>query len=740
MPKLQKYRPKSTDANLVYRSATVVKGMSCDDETRSIPIVLASETPVQMFDRDRGEIVDEVILMAGVDVPRQVPLLDSHDRSSVRNVYGSIRELQVVGDRLVGRAYFAAHSDAVQAYENYRDGHLTDFSIGAVAERVEWQDGVKMVTASRPLEGSAVVVGADPTAKAISGLRCYTDPREMLEMSLIEKLRRELEIPAEVEDDSVPQWLKDNIGRSEPVETDSPEQPENEPAATAAGEEATTETGDDEMSEPVETPASEEQRQAVAAEETQRVCAITSLATNHGWPADLTSRAINEKWTVERCSHEQLQRMNSEQSGLPIGNAPLEVGESSVDKFHRAAVDGFRQRAFSGRNFNALKGEAGQFRSLEMSEAVEDVERSFTKPAAGARDFRYASFYDLARSYLEMAGVRNLNGLPRHEVVRRAIRHGDELQRSTAYHATGSFSNLLLDASNKTLLMAYLESPSTWQLWARQAASAPDFKNINRIRFGELPDPDMVPENGTYPDKAVSDSKESYSVDKYGEIFSITLEAMVNDDLDAMARIPAMHGAAMRRKVNRSVYAILTDNAALSDGTALFDAGHSNTDTNALSATNLNTGFTKMMVQAGLDSNTILNIMPRYLIVPPAVSATALQIVNSLADPSNAAASTEDASRPNFNSNTANLYGPNGPRQLVVVTDAYLSSSTSATTWFLAADSSQVDTVEVSFLQGEETPVLEREDGFDVDAVRFKCRQTWGTKAIDYRGLYRGNT
>ena len=56
--------------------------------------------------------------------------------------------------------------------------------------------------------------------------------------------------------------------------------------------------------------------------------------------------------------------------------------------------------------------------------------------------------------------------------------------------------------------------------------------------------------------------------------------------------------------------------------------------------------------------------------------------------------------------------------------------------WYLAASNSQVDTVELSFLQGEEAPVLENDWDFDKDIYKFKVRQTFGVKAIDWRGLY----
>ena len=68
----------------------------------------------------------------------------------------------------------------------------------------------------------------------------------------------------------------------------------------------------------------------------------------------------------------------------------------------------------------------------------------------------------------------------------------------------------------------------------------------------------------------------------------------------------------------------------------------------------------------------------------------------------------------------------------------WLVDANSATAWYLAANNGQVDTVELTFLSGEEAPVLEREDGFSTDTVKYKIRQTFNAKAIDHRGLYRG--
>jgi hypothetical protein len=259
-----------------------------------------------------------------------------------------------------------------------------------------------------------------------------------------------------------------------------------------------------------------------------------------------------------------------------------------------------------------------------------------------------------------------------------------------------------------------------------------DFKNINRIRFSESPDLEMVPENTEYHEGVMTDSKESYKVEKFGKVFSVTWETVVNDDLDAISRIPAMHGNAARRTQNKKVYEVLTSNPTMGDGKALFATDHasgSNTTGAAAapSVTTLNAAFLSMRKQTGLNSSAILNIIPRYLIVPVAYEATALELVNSISY--NAA---------NNNEGVKNIYGPGGPRNIVVIGEPQLDAS-SATVWYMAADPGQIDTVEISFLSGEESPVLESEWDFDKDCSKYKIRQTFGVKAIDWRGLFRNS-
>jgi hypothetical protein len=407
--------------------------------------------------------------------------------------------------------------------------------------------------------------------------------------------------------------------------------------------------------------------------------------------------------------------MATQPLGASVG-ADVRVSASEDDKFYAAARDGLLLRA---------KQSAGIKRSLTAD-----------APSAGAEDFRYASLMRTAEMFVRRMGG-NVERMAPKDVALVAMGHAPTINRlriqrsDNTYHSTGSFSNLMLDAANKTLLAGYEEAEYTWNIWARTAPAVADFKNVNRIRFSEVGNLEMVPELADYPEETMSDSKESYKVEKFGSVFSVSWETIINDDLDAISRIPAMQGNAARRTQNAKVYEVLTSNPTMGDGKALFANDHASGDNTSGAAavpsvTTLNAGFAKMRRQKGLNASTVLNLTPKYLIVPVDYEATAMELFSSTSY--NASGNNEGVK---------NIYGPSGMRSgLVLVADAVL---TSTTLWYLAADTARIDTVELAFLQGEESPILENEWDFAKDCYRYKIRQTFGVKAIDWRGLYRNS-
>ncbi len=69
-----------------------------------------------------------------------------------------------------------------------------------------------------------------------------------------------------------------------------------------------------------------------------------------------------------------------------------------------------------------------------------------------------------------------------------------------------------------------------------------------------------------------------------------------------------------------------------------------------------------------------------------------------------------------------------------VITDARLDEI-STSHWYLLADPMMYDTIEVQYLDGNPNPVLEQQDGWNVDGVEFKVRMDAGAKALDFRTM-----
>lgn len=352
-----------------------------------------------------------------------------------------------------------------------------------------------------------------------------------------------------------------------------------------------------------------------------------------------------------------------------------------------------------------------------MSEALLSRMQPNVAITDNGRRYRTHSLVEMGREFLELHGV-DTRGLGRMEVAR------EMLQFRSGMHATGDFGSLLTNAAHKRLRSAYDENPGTYRIWARRAAGAPDFRNINVVQLSGAPDLLRTNEHGEFKYGTMADGKESYSLITYGRIVSLTRQAIVNDDLRAFDRLLLQYAVSARRLENRLVYSRLTANAALSDGIALFHADHGNLDTGAGSAlqeSSLAAGRKAMRLQKGLQGEE-LNLAPAFLIVP----ATQEQAAYKLTSPNFVPAKPGDV----------NEFRAGGRSAVEPVIEPLLDAS-STTAWYLAAHSAQIDTVEYCYLDGLDGPELEVKPGFEVDGVSIRCRLDFAAKDIDHRGLYK---
>jgi hypothetical protein len=384
-------------------------------------------------------------------------------------------------------------------------------------------------------------------------------------------------------------------------------------------------------------------------------------------------------------------------SGVPLDAARSAVLSKLAERTAASAVT-------SQANIQTITDETETRRNL-MAEAILHRANPSKPLSEGARNFSGLTMMDMARESLESRGI-STRGMDRMKIAERA------------FESTSDLPNILANVANKSLRDAYLSAPRTFQPWARQGVAS-DFKTISRTNMSDAPALESVTENGEFKRGAVTDGKETYQLATVGKIIGITRQAIINDDLGAFTRLPALFANAAANYESDTVYGILTANAALSDGTALFHANHGNlTGTGtALSVTSLGVARALLRKQT-TPQGAVMNLTPKYLIVPAALETIANQFV----------------SQAYIAAQSSNINPFAGALQVVV--DARLDAS-SATAWYLAADFNQVDTVEYAYLEGQNGVYIETRQGFDVDGMELKARLDFAAKAIDYRGLYK---
>lgn len=283
---------------------------------------------------------------------------------------------------------------------------------------------------------------------------------------------------------------------------------------------------------------------------------------------------------------------------------------------------------------------------------------------------------------------------------------------------TADFPYVLENVARKQMLTAYEVAVPTYRLWAKRSTT-PDFKTMSRLRLSEAPEFKIVPEGGQITIGSMTESREQYAIATYGRGISFTRQMFINDDLGAFMDLVGAFGQQASRLENATVYAVLNANAAMADGVALFHATHNNLGSGAIGNTALDAMFAGMGVQKGLDGLTVLNLTPKFLIVPKAKEATAR--------------TSQIAIGPNVKVSDQNWFAG----RLEVVADGVLDA-TSTAVWYGACDPSIGPGVEYAHLEGGEGPqIIRKENEQGILGVNVYGFIDFGAKAVDFRTMWK---
>lgn len=697
--KEEKKKSSDSDNQMQRRNLTTrtyqLRADTLDEEMRSIEAVIATEKPVLVMDWNSWRVVEEVLLMSGCRIPAngQVPLLDTHDRTTVQKQLGSIRGLHTESDKLIGRNHYSQSEVTEHAWTLVKERHLTDNSAGyRVINSVIIKAGKEAEVAGRKFkasptrdlrvtieweikEGSVCSIGADENAKnrdeKIVNERSKTMDKEFKEWliargedleTLDDNRRAELEAEFKAE-----QSKKNQPPAKEPDKKPAQRnEPENPPDARAIAEEA------------VRT-------------ERERVEAIRTLAGDDV-PAEVVETCIREGKSIEDAKGDVLAAIRKNR---PKVSPNIQV----TSEINRETLE------------DAMLLRAGS------EDVILEDKKKGEQRVESAKRFRDMTLMDVCRQALVFAGQAIPIG--REEVIRAAF-------------STMELPIILGNIAKKSLLKGYNSVPATWRKWC-SVDSVSDFKEVTGARLTDTGELLQVGNSGEVKYGAATEEYEKYSVATYAKNFGITRQNIINDDLRVLTKIPQAMGARASRKAGDLVYAHLMANGAMTDTLALFHATHLNLNTGAtLAKDKLAEAIVAFMKQVDKDGQPI-NVEPRILLVPPELRFTASELVKSATI---VITGTTDAVRPAYNAIS--------DMNIEVVTEGRLSNSNytgySATSWYMTGDPNIVDTIVVAYLNGKQEPTLEQFNaGPNVFGIIFRIFIDVGCKSLDFRGMQKNN-
>lgn len=340
-----------------------------------------------------------------------------------------------------------------------------------------------------------------------------------------------------------------------------------------------------------------------------------------------------------------------------------------------------------------------------MARAI-DIRTGATR-AEGDNPFRGFTMFELARACAERAGV-NTRGLDRMDIVGQAFTH-----------STSDFPLLLSNVAEKQLRRGYEEAAEVFPTITR-AVTLTDFKPTSLAGLGRFSNLDKIPENGEYKYGTFSEAGSSLQLATYGKMFSISRQAVINDDLNALAEVPRKMGQAAKRTVGDAVFNILTTNPQLSDGVVLFHASRNNlvSPGSAISTATVDGMRVLMATQKDKDGR-VVRVPLKYIVVPVGLGGLARTVLESQFEVSG----------------SKNLTTPNIVRNTFEVVEDPRLDAASPTAWYGVADPNLFDGLVVGYLDGNQTPYLESKEGWSVDGTAWKVRIDAAAAVADPIGL-----
>lgn len=329
-------------------------------------------------------------------------------------------------------------------------------------------------------------------------------------------------------------------------------------------------------------------------------------------------------------------------------------------------------------------------------------------PDGAARDLMGCSILDLGAKLLEARGERVSWG-SRDDLTARIMMN---------HHSTSDFPNLLTSSGNRVLLNSYALAQSPLKSLAKKRNAA-DFRPLTSIRLSEAPRFLEKAEGGELTHGSRFEAKETFALKTAGRIFTLTREAIINDDLNAFADSARFWGRSAAGYEADALASLFTANAGaganLDDGNPIYTTGRKNKAATgaAIDTTTLGAARKAMREFTDLDGKTLIGVAPKHLVVGTAKETEAEQALAVVA-----AGQTSNVNP--FASKLTLHVEPRLP----------------GNAWRLFADPADLPTIVIAHLNGIEGPQIASREGWTTLGMEFRAVLDFGCGIEDWRGTY----
>jgi len=598
-----------------------------------------------------------VIDLEGLSVPdRSIPILRDHWRD---RIVGHSQKIEIgKKDLRIAGIISGSGQHASEVVKTSQRGFPWQASVGARTRRIELvekdasvrvngteHDGPLYVARESVLEETSFVsLGADEQTSASVAAERARNGKES-NMDFDKWLKAKGLDPAEMSDEekAAQRVLFDAEVKAGKKEDGAPpaEKPEKTVLAAAAP------TAEDIVA---------ETRKQLAAEH-KRVSEIRAVCGDEH--SEIAGKAIAEGWSKDRAELEVLRASSPRAPAVITGANDVQMGARVLE----AAI------------------------RLGSEEKAEHVEKDYDEKTL---DAAYKHRTTSIRAFIEKVCRMEGRAVP-------LLGDGPEIWAAAGF-STVNVPGILGNTANKLLVSAFNAVPSA-AVRVGKKLSAKDFKTHTGYRVGDGTVMEKVGGAGELKHGDLSEGSFTFYVDTYGEIIGISRRAWINDDLGAFTAIPLRIG----RKAARTREKLFWDLVKANTG-SFFSSGNKNVSTSTGVDAAGYDAATKVMEEMTDDDGNEILVLPKFVVVPPALAGAARRMFKS----SNLAVvqlgSTSAKKLEGMGSNYEGVYEPISVPHL----RSGATPAGSDTTYYLFADPNDVAAFGIAYLNGVEAPTVEK--------------------------------